>query len=452
MTEPYIRTAARRLLAAVSPVEIKVPIVYDTSHYNGDIADFAAVNPRPFLWITKASEGVSLRDDQFPKYFPGMASIGVKRGAYHFHRKALNAITQANFYCNVVAPFLTKDDLIILDVEEGGESAAQLILWFKTVQAIYPDNILVIYSRKNILDAIGMTAEQAKFFKENVITWSAGYPFFPNDFTEIPAGYIPDTSKYGPCWLWQYYDQGIVEGINGGVDLNWIHPAFYILLNENGTVEPPPIGEPMAKIECFDKQAKAARVVSLWDEPTGSGGAPHVIRNILTGDIVAASGAVTNVNGDVWLCLGEGFSPADAFEFVQDPQPSPQIWEAVALGDVNVLDYPNGPAVSSITKDTTVYFRLWWQAYPQAWATGDDVWGQLLTENPGEWVFVRVQDVSNAFRLVQSVPEVPQPPALIAPDVMVCASGAMPLVGYDAQGVKVSDYVNENEITFRKVA
>ena len=206
---------------------VKLPPVYDTSHWK-EVPDFALVSPKPVLVITKATEADNFTDSTFLKYFADLKQDGILRGAYHFHRKFTNPITQAEHFVKTISPVLEPKDVLALDIEEGGETAAQIIAWLDYVQAKF-SNLMLIYSRKNILDPIPMTASQQARLKQ-VPTWPAGYPFLPDLYPAPPASYIPDQTKWGPVYLWQYTSNGIVTGISGSTDCNWISPAFYQIL------------------------------------------------------------------------------------------------------------------------------------------------------------------------------------------------------------------------------
>ena len=223
-------------------MNIKLPACYDVSHWE-DIPDFTLVSPKPLLFITKATEHISFVDSKFVRFFAGMKQIGVRRGAYHFHRKAFKETDQAEHFCNTVRNHIGIDDILILDVEEGGETAALLKIWLEFVQLQFPENLVMLYSRKSLLDVIPMSYAEREFFKL-IPTWVAGYPANPDALLAMPSYYMPDQSKYGPCWLWQYSDKGQVAGITGDVDLNWIDPVFVAILDDGGST-PPPVGGEM---------------------------------------------------------------------------------------------------------------------------------------------------------------------------------------------------------------
>lgn len=252
---------------------IKQPPGYDTSHWK-DIPDFTAIEPRPRIIITKATEGNAGIDSKFTTYYPAILAAGYARGCYHFHRKAAYnpkfPFTQAKHFCDTIQPYIQDDDILVLDVEEGGELAEMLVNWFAYVQNQYPNNRVMLYSRKNILDpipmymplvraiapryadamifgehplnAIEMTAEQRAVMRD-IPTWPAGYPANPDLYDTIPSFYIPDQSKYGPPWMWQYSDKGSVKGISGDTDLDWLSAELLAILGDQ-----PPVTEPIDEI------------------------------------------------------------------------------------------------------------------------------------------------------------------------------------------------------------
>lgn len=215
-------------------MNIKQPVSYDVSHWK-EINDFLAIEPKPLFFITKASEaypasGYVSTDEKFYHFFSEMMKLDCIRGAYHFFRVSLDAKRQAEHFINVISEVdILPSDVLILDMEETGCKASQLWQWFEVVKKAYPDNLMMLYSRKNLLDPIVMTDGEKAYFKKIKI-WTAGYPYFPDLFSNVPNGYIPDQSKYGPVWLWQYSSHGKVTGIIGDVDLNWINPECQVYL------------------------------------------------------------------------------------------------------------------------------------------------------------------------------------------------------------------------------
>lgn len=299
-------------------------IAYDISHYK-EVLDFSLVTPRPSLFITKATEAhagsggylYNHTDEKFLRFFDGMASIGVHRGAYHFHRKAYNPYRQAEHFLKVISQVdILPTDFLILDVEEGGERASQLWAWFETVRKEYPDNPLRLYSTANLLKQIYMTEGEKAYFRK-IKVWTAGYPFLRLDYstrTSVPSGYIPDQSKYGEVDLWQYSEVGKVTGIVGAVDLNWMSSQLYEQLGETT------IGE----IVMASYEGICSEVAKVWNQP---GGSTRVYPDVRPGQNIRADER-RQVSGIWYLHLTSpvsGWSKAQWFDYheVSNPPPDP---------------------------------------------------------------------------------------------------------------------------------
>jgi len=301
-------------------VNIKTPPVYDVSHWK-EIPDFSKVDPKPLLFITKATEGISLVDEKFIRFASGMMEIGCLRGFYHFHRKASDLKQQAAHFLNTISKLdILSTDLLILDIEEGGETAAQLWSWHEVVKRAYP-NIRMNYSRANILNPIAMTPGEKEYFKE-IWTWTAGYPYFSDLYSVCPSGYIPDQSKWGPVGLWQYSSHGAVAGIIGDVDLNWIAPMFQALI---GTFD---IGEKIMA----NYTGRCLTTAKVWKSIGGERVYPDVtIGTAITAD--AKQGEYLHLTSPV-----VGWSKAIWYQYseVSEPPPPPPPTGIIKTHDIEV--------------------------------------------------------------------------------------------------------------------
>jgi GH25 family lysozyme M1 (1,4-beta-N-acetylmuramidase) len=295
-------------------------IAYDISHYK-DVPDFSLVNPRPTLFITKATEAhpgsiYNHTDEKFLRFFDGMASIGVHRGVYHFNRNAYNPYRQAEHFLKVISQVdILPTDFLILDAEEEGkERASALWAWFETVRKEYPNNPLRLYSTANILNQVYMTVGEKEYFRK-IKVWTAGYPFLRLDYsqrTSVPAGYIPDQSKYGEVDLWQYSEVGRVSGIIGAVDLNWMSESLYAQLGE--TV----VGESIMT----SYRGTCITTAKVWNQP---GGSTRVYPDIRVGEDIEADER-RQVSGIWYLHLTSptlGWSKAQWFDYEEDTIPPP---------------------------------------------------------------------------------------------------------------------------------
>lgn len=190
---------------------IKHPCIID--FYGGNsFPDLSLYDP--ILGFLKASEG-DFVDSQFVTRVRLIREAGIRVGCYHFHRKSVSTQTQINIFVNICKQAqITKNDVLVLDIEEGGETETQIKNWIEGVKAHYPENLIMIYSRANILNPISISSD---YFKQYPV-WTAGYPNNPDLYSSPPLAYIPDQTKWGKVWCWQYADTSIGP--------NWVSLEF----------------------------------------------------------------------------------------------------------------------------------------------------------------------------------------------------------------------------------
>lgn len=179
----------------------------DVSHHQKEIEwkMVFEVNPIDFAFV-KATEGNDFVDSMFCYNWESLRDQGVRRGAYHFFRAYGCGDEQAvNFLSHVE---MQPGDLIpVLDIERTDGIAPEIMLeeakiWLKMVEdslCIKP----IIYSNQHFYD-----------------TYLAG------QFDQYPL-WIARYSEDSPCladgriWdIWQYSNQGCIDGISQKVDLN----------------------------------------------------------------------------------------------------------------------------------------------------------------------------------------------------------------------------------------
>jgi lysozyme len=144
-------------------------------------------------------------------------AAGLLVGGYHFMTNGATGLNQANAF--LAATALKPGDLLpVLDVETPPATAAGRILyvqrcevWLNTVSAAIGGKRPFIYTRKDILAALGNPAS----FR-NCPLWLARYSSSP---PPIPVGF---TSYV----VWQYSDTGSISGIAGPVDLNHLNVSL----------------------------------------------------------------------------------------------------------------------------------------------------------------------------------------------------------------------------------
>lgn len=180
----------------------------DISHYQQEINWERLRNanllgdPIRFIFI-KATEGISIMDENFNENFYQAKQNGFIRGAYHFFIPEIDAERQARFFMHQV--HLEPGDLPpVLDVEKRGNLSNSDLehavkKWMDLVESRYHVKP-ILYTGYKFRTSVLNNAQ----FDE--------YPFW------IAHYYVKTLSYKGKWMFWQYTDAGHIDGINGDVD------------------------------------------------------------------------------------------------------------------------------------------------------------------------------------------------------------------------------------------
>ena len=178
----------------------------DVSYYQGEI-DMAALKSQNvnFVYI-KATEGSSYKDVQFSDNWKAAREVDLPAGAYHFFSYVSSGATQAENYIATVGE-LEKGRLIpAVDMELSREQKENP-----------PEKSEVVASLKVFLAAL-----EEKYKCKPIIYATKDYyeVYLKDDFKDYPrwirSVYWPVYVEAGGDWLvWQYDDQGLLEGYNG---------------------------------------------------------------------------------------------------------------------------------------------------------------------------------------------------------------------------------------------
>jgi len=195
----------------------------DVSTFNGTV-DWAAVADGGISFaFAKASEGLTIRDDQFPANWAGMKGSGVARGAYHFFRAGDDDTAQADAFLSWVGTLANGDLPPVLDWETSDESdvastVAAARAFVAEIQA-RTGRATIIYTDRAYWDSLGDPAD-----------FAANPLWFASDEISCPTPPAPWSD-----WLfWQYSTQGMVVGVSGAVDLDWFAGSLGDLLSFAG--------------------------------------------------------------------------------------------------------------------------------------------------------------------------------------------------------------------------
>ncbi|TCL70213.1 GH25 family lysozyme [Rhizobium sp. BK251] len=209
----------RAMAPFTSPTLADYPIQgIDVSHHQGAI-DWRALAAQPNVRfaIMKATEGGDHRDTRFAENWKAARDAGIVRGAYHFFTFCRPGREQA---WNVISTVPVEQDAlpIAIDLEFTGncgkvptldELSAEINAFFAELNGIYSGKP-IFYLDQQFFD---------QYLKGNEAR-------FPDHYIWLRS--IAQEPRPGDChdWsIWQFADNGTLDGIDGPVDLNAFCPS-----------------------------------------------------------------------------------------------------------------------------------------------------------------------------------------------------------------------------------
>lgn len=197
------RTPAQYAVQGIDAARFQTSIDWPQARRNG--VNFAFI---------KATEGGDLLDTAFNSHWSGAGRAGVARGAYHFYYFCTEPEIQARWFIENVPR--TKGMMPpVLDMEWNPFSPTcahrrpdaavvqdEMRRWLRIVEAHYGQSP-IIYTTP-------------RFYEENRLSKFKGYDYWLRTTAKTPREAYPRQS-----WLfWQYSMTGLIDGIEGEVDLN----------------------------------------------------------------------------------------------------------------------------------------------------------------------------------------------------------------------------------------
>ena len=184
----------------------------DVSHYQGTI-DWTEVAAKPVTFaMMKATQGTGFVDPMFPTNWQGANAAGIKTGVYHYFTPEKSFLEQAQLLLTQLSavgynPASDLPPAIDCEVTDGVSNAAftyaltGLVDILRRQLGIMP----MIYTSPGFWNQIGDPD-----FSE--------CPLWIADYTSASQPTLPGTwTGYA---IWQYSQDGSVNGIDGPVDLN----------------------------------------------------------------------------------------------------------------------------------------------------------------------------------------------------------------------------------------
>jgi len=199
--------------AAPSAVTIAPFIGIDVYHGN-DTINWNAVKADPqniHFAFAKATEGAGFKDPQYAANINGAESVGLAAGAYHFFTLDADANTQAQNFISLVGNTYPHVLPPVLDFEQNITPAninavtASVLQWLTVVANKYGVKP-IIYTSQNYCSQLNNPAAFADY-----TLWVASYT----------AAHTPTMPASWNNWaIWQYAENGSVQGVTGDVDMN----------------------------------------------------------------------------------------------------------------------------------------------------------------------------------------------------------------------------------------
>ncbi len=194
------------------------PFGIDVSHHNG-IVDWAAVARAGVVFaFAKATEGARLRDRRFPANWAEMREAGILRGAYHFFRPSVDAVIQADHFCDVVGTLGPGDLPPVVDVENtptdgeweeidtAEERVARVEAWVARVRE-RTGRAPIVYTARSFWRGTLGDSKRLGDLPLWIARWSTKPPVMP-------------TGGWSGWTFWQFGDGGAVAGLEGHVDVD----------------------------------------------------------------------------------------------------------------------------------------------------------------------------------------------------------------------------------------
>jgi len=212
----------------------------DVSSHQGRI-DWQRVKADDISFVLiKATEGVGFVDPNLTANAAGAKAVGLPCGFYHFARPDTqsgrtveSAIGDARAEADALlaVAFPKSGDLLpVLDLETAGLPPARLLAWTKAWLERVTERTGVkplLYTFPGFWPKLGDPSEFGGY-PLWIAHWRVAAP-------QLPKGWRRHT-------IWQYADDGHVDGIRGRVDLNRLHPRTTLadITYTPSDVTPPP--------------------------------------------------------------------------------------------------------------------------------------------------------------------------------------------------------------------
>lgn len=204
----------------------------DINEFRGDVNYRLLATKTPYCYLRASSSGTGRFrvDRKFFEYVQGLKSVGILSGAYHYSRPSAD-FTTADSQCDDFIRILQEaygqgnygDLFPVIDVEapvDKSISTDTLLDWVDRFRKRFERRTrrrLMIYTGAFFIDLYNNFYHSQKgFILANMPLWIAMY-------REIPGNppYPKDQGGWTRWRMWQFTEQGTIDGVNPPVDLNY---------------------------------------------------------------------------------------------------------------------------------------------------------------------------------------------------------------------------------------
>lgn len=182
----------------------------DVSHHQKKIDWPQLKNSKVQFVYIKATEGATHQDKNFVQNWNGAAQAGITPGAYHFFTFCRSGTDQAANFLEMLSKVQGKHLPIVIDVELIGNCPARPT---PDDLAIELNDFLAQVKAKTGCSAVLYTTP--KFYNAYLADHFKTYPLWLQSFNKRPKLHNKQAWK-----IWQFTNQGRVDGIDTLVDLN----------------------------------------------------------------------------------------------------------------------------------------------------------------------------------------------------------------------------------------
>jgi GH25 family lysozyme M1 (1,4-beta-N-acetylmuramidase) len=189
----------------------------DVSHHNGAIHWDRVRNAGISFAVIKTTEGTTFVDGKAQTNLAGCRKAGIVPAMYHFYRHDVDPINQATHFLQNIGARAAGDLPPVVDIEGPGDGAGAIT--YSTTEVVHRIGLFsdAVRSAIGIAPMIYTYPAAWSEVTSNSNAFSATNPLW---IASYKSGAPKRTGSWTTYTLWQYTDNGMVDGIDGPVDRN----------------------------------------------------------------------------------------------------------------------------------------------------------------------------------------------------------------------------------------